>query len=115
MTRETLLNRRQTETFKFTNNNIKHFVSYSCFDDGRVAEVFIDAGKVGSDAQTYARDAAVILSLALQFGTDLKTIQYALTRKDDGSPAGPIGVVIDMLVKITEIPPQDHAAQPRSE
>ena len=100
--RETLPNRRELETFQFTNNGIKHFVGFSRFEDGRVAEVFIDAGKVGSDAQIYARDAAIILSLALQFGSDLQTIKYAMTRKDDGSPAGPIGVLVDMLVKITE-------------
>lgn len=97
MTREILPGRRQIETFRFEHKGIKHFVSFSRFPDGRIAECFLDAGKVGSDAQSYARDAAVILSLALQFGADIETMKNAMTRNDDGSSAGPIGVLLDML------------------
>lgn len=95
--REELPKRREIETFRFEHKNIKHYVSFSRFPDGRIAEVFLDAGKVGSDAQLYARDAAVVLSIALQFGADIKTLHQAVTRDDVGAPAGPLGILIDML------------------
>jgi hypothetical protein len=95
--RETLPNRREIETFRFEHKGIKHFASFSRFHDGRIAEVFLDAGKVGSDAQLYARDAAVVLSIALQFGADLEVMRQAVTRDDKGAPAGPLGVLLDML------------------
>lgn len=97
LTRELLPNRRETETFRFDHKGIRHFVSFSRYSDGRIAEVFLDAGKVGSDAQLYARDAAVVLSLALQFGADIDTLKNAVTRGDEGEPAGPLGVLLDML------------------
>lgn len=97
MTRELLPNRREIETFRFEHKGIKHFASFSRFPDGRIAEVFLDAGKIGSDAQSYARDAAVVLSIALQFGADIQTMKNSVTRNDDSTPAGPIGVLLDML------------------
>lgn len=97
MIREALPNRREIETFRFEHKGIKHFASFSRFSDGRIAECFLDASKIGSDAQSYARDAAVVLSLALQFGVDIDTMKNAVTRNDDGSPAGPIGVLLDRL------------------
>jgi hypothetical protein len=61
--------------------------------------VFLQAGKVGSDVQALARDAAVAVSLALQFGTPLKTLREAMTRNDDGLPAGPMGRLLDVIAE----------------
>jgi hypothetical protein len=44
-----------------------------------VGEVFIDGGKSGQDVQSTARDAAVVLSLALQHGAPLAAINHAIT------------------------------------
>jgi hypothetical protein len=38
-----------------------------------------------------ARDAAIVASLALQYGVPLVTLQQALTRNGDGSPSSPLG------------------------
>jgi hypothetical protein len=38
------------------------------FDDGRIAEIFINGPKVGSAAEANAQDAAIVTSLALQYG-----------------------------------------------
>ena len=43
-------------------------VTIGFYADGTVGEVFIDGGKTGQDMQSIARDAAVLLSLALQHG-----------------------------------------------
>jgi hypothetical protein len=44
-----------------------------------------------------ARDGAILLSLLLQHGCSLETIQNALLRNPDGGPAGPLGAVVDLL------------------
>jgi hypothetical protein len=62
-----------------------------------ISEVFINCGKTGMQAETLARDSAVLLSLALQYGVPLATIAHALTRNADGSPSGPIGALCDLM------------------
>ena len=69
MTRRVLPHRRASETFtlRFWNQNFT--ITIGRFPDGVIGEVFIDGGKSGQDIQSTARDAAVMLSLALQHGT----------------------------------------------
>jgi hypothetical protein len=62
-----------------------------------IVEVFLNCSKSGSQAETLARDSAVLLSLALQHGAPLSTIAHALTRNGDGSPSGPIGALVDLM------------------
>jgi hypothetical protein len=61
-------------------------------------EVFINAPKVGSATESIARDAAVLLSLAMQHGVPLGTIQGAITRDASGAPSSAIGAVVDLLM-----------------
>jgi hypothetical protein len=42
------------------------------FDDGRIAEIFINGSKAGTAAETNAQDAAIIASLALQHGCPIE-------------------------------------------
>jgi hypothetical protein len=63
MTREPLANRRETQTFKFEFAGIKHHCSVSNYDDGRPAEIFIDAGKVNTGVQNIMRDGAILISV----------------------------------------------------
>ena len=69
MTRLRLPNRRPGETIGFEFRGAAYTATFSRFPDGRLAELFIDAAKPSNDAADDARDAAVCLSLALQFGT----------------------------------------------
>jgi hypothetical protein len=64
-----------------------------------MAELFLNTGKAGTDTQLFMRDASIILSLALQYGVDASNIRKSLTRNANGSAAGPIGKVLDMLEK----------------
>jgi|GEM_PF-6992430 hypothetical protein len=41
--------------------------------------------------------AAVTLSIALQHGTPAAAIRAAVTRESDGSPAGIVGAILDLL------------------
>jgi hypothetical protein len=97
MMRQRLPNRRRAELINFEHNGLKYTAGISRFADGRVAELFLNSNKAGSDAADAARDAAIVASIALQLGCPVRTLRHALTRASDGRAAGPIGVVLDML------------------
>jgi hypothetical protein len=96
-TRRILPQRRSAETFqlRFWNQPVSVTVGY--YEDGTPGEIFVDAGKTGQDVQSTARDAAVVLSLALQHGATVATIQHAVTRSGNGEAASIVGAVIDQL------------------
>ena len=96
--RQTLPNRRQTQTFKFEFAGIRHHCSVSHYADGRPAEIFIDAGKVNTGVQNVMRDGAILISLALQFGAPIETLRHAMTRDDTGHAASPLGALLDLVV-----------------
>ena len=79
MTRRTLSQRRAAETVNLRFWNQPFTVTVGFYADGRPGEVFIDGGKTGQDIQSTARDAAVVLSLAIQHGTPIETIRHAIT------------------------------------
>jgi ribonucleoside-diphosphate reductase alpha chain len=95
--RQRLPNRRGSETFEITAQGLSYRATVSRFDDGRVAEVFLSNHKVGSHADTAARDSAVVCSIALQSGVPLEVIRRALMRDSHGHPNGPLGVALDVL------------------
>ena len=85
MIRRTLPQRRAAETFNLRFWNQPFTVTVGFYADGTPGEVFIDGGKTGQDIQSTARDAAVVLSLALQHGTPIETIRHAVTRSGSGA------------------------------
>jgi hypothetical protein len=95
--RRILPQRRSAETFhlRFWNQPVSVTVGY--YEDGAPGEIFVDAGKTGQDVQSTARDAAVVLSLALQHGATVATIQHAVTRSGNGEAASILGAIIDRL------------------
>jgi hypothetical protein len=97
MARERLPNRRGSITFNFEHRGLGYTCSYSRFADGRVAEVFLTNHKVASGVDVDARDAAIILSFALQHGADISAIGKALCRDPRGHPSGVMGAVVDLL------------------
>jgi hypothetical protein len=101
MTRRILSQRRACETFtlRFWNQNFT--ITIGRFPDGVIGEVFIDGGKSGQDVQSTARDAAVVLSLALQHGTPIETIRHAVTRNGSGEAASILGATVDRLAMVS--------------
>jgi hypothetical protein len=101
MTRRILPQRRASETFmlRFWNQNFT--ITIGRFPDGVIGEVFIDGGKSGQDVQSTARDAAVVLSLALQHGTPIEAIRHAVTRNSNGEAASILGATVDRLAMVS--------------
>src|SRR5215510_13271105 len=102
--RQRLPNRRGSTTLRvdyadMTGFRLKAYATYSRDPSGRIAEVFISAGKPGSSSEATLRDDGLLLSLAIQHGVPLKSIAAMMTRDDKGLPAGPMGVIVDRLIE----------------
>jgi hypothetical protein len=95
--RERLPNRRQSETFNFEHADLKYVATASWFADGRLGEVFVTNGKADSQADANAKDAAIIASIAMQYGAPLAVICKALLRDTRGRPSTPVGMALDLL------------------
>lgn len=95
--RQTLTQRRAHELHDFWFRGKIYTLGVGRFADNRVAEVFIDCSKVTSESAHDARDAAVCLSIALQYGVPIDAIRAAVTREANGSPSGIVGYVLDLL------------------
>ncbi len=97
MTRRSLPHRRRAETFNIEHAGQTYFVSVGLYVDGAIGEVFVQAAKTSSQIEALARDAAIVLSVALQYGASVETLCHGVTRAADGSPASLIGAVLDAL------------------
>jgi hypothetical protein len=97
--RRRLPQRRANETREMAFRGRDYRLTVGRFEGGALAEVFIDAEKASTDSADDARDAALCLSLALQYGVPADTIRQAVTRGSDGAPAGVIGAALDLLAQ----------------
>jgi hypothetical protein len=93
--RERLPDRRAAEGFE-VEALARFHTSMGRFDDGRIAEIFIDTNKAGSMAGVLASDSAVLASLALH-GLPLDVLRHALMRDAGGRPSGRLGAVLDRI------------------
>jgi hypothetical protein len=97
MTRQRLDNRRPSENFTFELDGLRFTATVSFFADGRISELFLNNHKSGNQSDTNARDAAIVLSFALQCGADAEQIRRALCRDSQGRALGPLGAALDLL------------------
>lgn len=88
-----LPDRRRHELVTFDHDGQKFIGGVGRFPDGRVAEIFLTANKVGSGAEIAAQDAAMAASLALQHGCPLDTLRRAL------NVSGPLGAFLGLLTR----------------
>jgi hypothetical protein len=95
--RDRLPNRRSSVSFDIATQNLEYTATVSRFPDGRLAEIFLQNHKAGSHAGINAQDAAVVCSIALQYGVPLEVIARALMRDEQGQAASPLGVALDRL------------------
>jgi hypothetical protein len=90
---------RASVTFELNFWGQSFAVGIGYYPDGQIGEVFVSADKIGGQIEALARDAAILISLALQFGAPLETIQRALTRCARGEPASLAAAVVDLVME----------------
>jgi hypothetical protein len=100
--RERLPNRRASENFSFEFDGIRYHATVGLYPDGRPGEIFISSHKAGSATDVAARDAAIAISFALQFGARIEDIGRALSRDSSGRANGPAGRALDLLASRSE-------------
>lgn len=101
--REKLPNRRPTDGISFVHDGQNYTAHVGPYPDGRIAEIFVSGQKVGTAIDTGAREASTILSIALQWGAEFESIRRALPRDPQGRATGPIGAIMDLLAKDSEV------------
>lgn len=98
MSREHLPARRESVSFNFVHQDRQYHATATRYTDGRLAEIFLDCGKVGSAVQQHAEATAVLASIALQHGVDASTLAHAVK-------GGPLATAIELAM-----PPQRKGA-----
>src|SRR5436190_9495085 len=98
MSRRRLPARRPTRTFSFehegpsSTQKYHATVGYYDIDCLRPGELFLNSSqKAGSEADIFASDAAIAISLALQHGCKLELLRHAVQRTSTGKPSTAIG------------------------
>jgi hypothetical protein len=99
-TRHLLPQRRSSTTFELNFWGQKFAVGIGYYPDGQIGEVFVSADRIGGQVEALARDAAILISIALQFGAPLETIQHALTRGGHGEPLSLAAAVVDLIMEV---------------
>ena len=95
-----LLNRRPSETFGFRWRGMDYTATTGRFPDGRLAEIFLSGGKMNTDGDAIARDAGVVVSIALQYGAEVETLRGALLRDSRGTAVSPLGAALDRIAEM---------------
>jgi ribonucleoside-diphosphate reductase alpha chain len=80
-------------TFDYESQGLPFTASYSPTAD----ELFIRNHKAGSMAGINASDAAVLFSIARQYGAPLDVLRKALMRDSQGHALGPVGAALDRI------------------
>lgn len=107
MTRVPLPNRRAGETFEVRHGQLSFWITVGFLPDGKAIEVFASMkggrnSSLSSDVEAIARDAGVLISLALQHGASLSLLRDAVTREVSGAPASLLGAILDAMSKKRE-------------
>lgn len=97
MSRDRLPNRRFCESVHFDHWGIPFEATLGYYQDRRLGEIFLNAGKLTSTADILAKEAAIVASFALQFGASLDDMRAAMPRTTEGEPEGPLGKLMDIL------------------
>src|SRR5262245_494447 len=102
--RRRLPQRRPSTNFDIESQGLRFTVT-STIINGELREIFITNHHAGSGAGIMASDAAVVTSIALQFGVPVEIIRKALMRDAQGRASGPLGVALDTIVAEQERAP----------
>lgn len=86
-----LPSRRRSISFEFDCEGHRYRATATNYPDGRLAELFLDTGKINTPLQQNAETSAILVSLLLQHGVDVAVIRHSIS--------GPIAIALDMAVQ----------------
>jgi hypothetical protein len=95
--RDRLPNRRPAITSTFERDGARFEMTAGYYPDGRAGEIFLNADRANSLLDSLVHDAAILTSLALQYGAPVDEIRHALKRDAKGTAASPIGAALDLI------------------
>ena len=99
MTRIRPEDRRACETIDLTHDNQVYSVSLGMLQDRCTGvEVFVSARKTASMLEALARDGAILMSFAMQYGASVDELAGAMSRGDQNEPQSLLGAVLDAVV-----------------
>ena len=96
-TREVLPARRPCLTVNLDFGGRNYAVGIGFYPDGRLAEAFVSGEVSGSMMGALLNDAAILVSLLLQFGVEPRAIAKSMSMVGDGQPASPVGALADLI------------------
>lgn len=102
MTRAALPDRRPALTISCEIDGKPYAVTIGLYEDGRLGEIFVSAPKTDTDIGNVLRDAAIIMSFAIQHGADLDAMLAACTRDEKGRLSSIIGRLAAAVVGMDE-------------
>ena len=97
MTRERLPDRRPNETQEFDRDGINVTMTIGFRPDGQIGEIFLNADRADSMLDVLMSDAAIIASIALQYGVSIRQLAHAIKRDRFGIASSPIGAALDRI------------------
>lgn len=97
MPRERLPNCRRNETQEFERDGTSVTMTIGFYPDGRPGEVFLNAGHADSTIDVLLHDAAIGISIALQYGATLQELAHAMKRDKFGIASSLIGAALDRI------------------
>ena len=99
MSRAHLPNRRASETVTLSHEGLSFDLSTGYYEDGGIGEAFVHARgrNVNSMLTNLLQDAAIIISLARQWGVPIEKMREGVLRDEDGSPATIVGCALDAI------------------
>jgi hypothetical protein len=92
-----LPNRRAAISNSFERDGARFEMTAGFYPDGRPGELFLNADRSNSLLDFLMSDAAILASLALQYGASLDELKHALKRDVRGEAASLIGAALDLI------------------
>jgi hypothetical protein len=96
--RDRLPDRRPAISTSFERDGARFEMTAGYYPNGRPGEIFLNADRANSLLDFLMSDAAILASIALQYGAPLDELRHAMKRNSQGAPSSPIGQALDLLV-----------------
>lgn len=102
--RKRLPNRRRSETFEFDvqgqfgRGNMHYVATIGFKPDGTAGDIFLRAGKAGTDLDIATRELSIAVSMALQHGALIEDMQHAFPHHGV-HPEGALGTLLKLLLE----------------